>query len=166
MFSRKKNSPKLDAEQREIYEYARRRAKQKKRLFQHFIAFLVGSVILIILNVFVGYREEFTPLGYDWFLWVVFIWAVILLIHAINVFIVDKFMGKEWQNRQLEKLVQKQKDKIIEMQKKVEREHPTPSPSEKKNPVNPEKQGPLPPKEKNPTPTRISENDPRNPDKS
>jgi uncharacterized protein YhhL (DUF1145 family) len=163
MFSKKNNSNKLDAEQCEMYEYARQRAKQKKRLFKHFVALLVGSVVLIIINVVLGYREDFTPLGYNWFLWVVLLWAVILLIHTINVFIIDKFMGKEWQQQQLDKLVKKQKDKIIEMQKKVEKDYPTPS--EKKNPVNPEKHNPQPPQEKNPTPTRISENDPRNPEK-
>ena len=37
-------------EQHELYENARYRIKQKKRLYFHFIVFLVGSVFLIILN--------------------------------------------------------------------------------------------------------------------
>ena len=35
MFSKSKTSERIDAEQREQYDYARRRVKQKKRLMQH-----------------------------------------------------------------------------------------------------------------------------------
>ena len=37
-------------EQHELYENARYRIRQKKRLYFHFVVFLVGSVFLIILN--------------------------------------------------------------------------------------------------------------------
>ncbi len=127
MFSQKKNTSKLDAEQRELYENARRRTKQKKRLFQHFVIFLVGAVILIVLNVVIGYREDFTPLGYDWFVLAIIIWTFFFLIHAINVFITSNFMGKEWENRQIEKLVKKQRERIAELETKVERDHPLPT---------------------------------------
>ena len=65
MFSKKKNTSKLDAEQRELYENARKRTLQKKRLFQHFIIFLIGAVFFIVLNVVIGYQENFMPLGYN-----------------------------------------------------------------------------------------------------
>lgn len=129
MFSQKKNTSKLDSEQRELYENARRRTKQKKRLFQHFVIFLVGAVILIILNVVIGYREDFMPLGYDWFVLAIIIWSFFFLIHAINVFVTSNFMGKEWENRQIEKLVNKQRERIEELAVKVEREHPLPATS-------------------------------------
>jgi len=59
MFSKTKKSERIDSEQREQYEYARRRIKQKKRLMRHFIIFLVGSVFLIILNPVLGYGKMF-----------------------------------------------------------------------------------------------------------
>jgi len=37
-------------EQHDLYENARERAKQKKRLYNHFVVFLVGAVFLILLN--------------------------------------------------------------------------------------------------------------------
>lgn len=127
MFSKKKNTSKLETDQRELYEYARRRTVQKRRLFQHFVIFLVGAVILIILNVVIGYRQDFTPLGYDWFVLAILIWTFFILVHFINVFVTDSFMGKKWEQRQLEKLVRKQKDRISEMQKKVDLNYPLPS---------------------------------------
>ena len=41
-------------EQHELYENARKRINQKKRLYQHFVVFLIGSVFLIILNKFLN----------------------------------------------------------------------------------------------------------------
>ncbi|MBZ9728285.1 2TM domain-containing protein [Salegentibacter sp. JZCK2] len=124
MFSKKKNTSKLDAEQRELYDHARKRTLQKKRLFQHFIIFLIGAVFLIVLNVVIGYQENFMPLGYNWFVWAILIWAFIFLVHVFNVFITNKFLGKEWQDKQMAKLVQKQKEKIAKMQTQVEKDFP------------------------------------------
>jgi len=136
MFSKKKNPGKLDSEQLELYENARLRARQKKRLFQHFVIFLVGAVLLIIVNVVIGYREDFMPLGYNWFVWAILLWTFFFLIHVINVFVTSAFMGKEWEQRQLEKLVKKQKDRIAELQQQVDREYPlTPKDSSSTNSV-------------------------------
>src|SRR5680860_1815918 len=120
MFSKKKNTSKLETDQRELYETARRRTVQKRRLFQHFVIFLVGGILLIILNVVIGYRQDFTPLGYDWFVLAILIWTFFFLVHLINVFVTNSFMGKKWEQGQLEKLVRKQKERIAELQKKVD----------------------------------------------
>lgn len=147
MFSKKKNTSKLETDQRELYEAARRRTVQKRRLFQHFVIFLVGAVLLIILNVVIGYRQDFMPLGYDWFVLAILIWTFFFFIHLINVFVTNSFMGKKWEQGQLEKLVRKQKDRIAELQNKVEKEHV------------------YPPKEEAPTPANIEENHYRDQDK-
>ena len=127
MFSKKKNTPKLDPDQRELYDNARRRAKQKRRLFQHFVVFLVGAVLLIVVNVVIGFREDFQPLGYNWFVWAILIWTFFLLIHVLNVFIINSFMGKEWEQRQMNKLVRKQQERITELKNKVDRDYPLPN---------------------------------------
>jgi amino acid permease len=120
MFSKTKKSERIDPEQREQYEYARSRMKQKKRLMQHFILFLVGSVFLIILNPLLGVGEDFFIK--DWFIWAILIWAFLFLIHVFNVFIMSTFMGKEWENKQLEKLKAKQSQRIAELDKQAVRE--------------------------------------------
>jgi len=139
MFSKKKNTSEVDYEQRELYENARKRAKQKKRLFQHFVVFLVGAVFLIILNVVIGYQESFKPLGYNWFVWAVLLWTLLFLVHFFNVFIVNSFMGKEWEAKQVDKLVKKQKEKIAILQKQVERDHPAPETRSTLDPTEPPK---------------------------
>ena len=120
MFSKTKKTDRIDAEQREQYEYARRRIKQKKGLMRHFIMFLVGSTLFIILNVLLKVGEDI--LIKDWYIWAILIWTFIFLIHVLNVFVMNKFMDKEWEDRELEKLKVKQVARIAELQKKVDNE--------------------------------------------
>lgn len=129
MFSKKKNPSQLDPDTRQLYENARARARQKKRLFQHFVVFLVGAVLLIVVNVVIGYQEDFMPLGYNWFVWAILLWTFFFLIHVINVWVTSSFMGKEWEQKQLEKLVGKQKKRIAELQQKVNSDYPMPKDS-------------------------------------
>lgn len=127
MSSTIKKTSKIDPEQRQLIENAQKRIKQKKRLMAHFVVFLAGSILFIILNLVLKFGENFKPFNTDWFVWATLAWFFFLLIHFINVFIVNSFMGKEWEEEQLEQLVEKQKLKIEQLQLKVEKEHPLPS---------------------------------------
>ena len=119
MLSKNKNTAGIDLEQHELLETAQKRIKQKKRLFTHFVIFLIGSVFLILINKILKYGET-----YDWFIWGITFWAFLFVIHAFNVFVTQKFMGKDWERSQREKLVAKQKVKIQELQKEIETDFP------------------------------------------
>ncbi|WP_306354039.1 2TM domain-containing protein [Flavobacterium sp. '19STA2R22 D10 B1'] len=99
----------------ELYDYARRRVKQKKRLYFHFILFLVGSVFLIIINKFLHIGEQ-----YNWFVWAITAWAFLFILHVIRVFITESFMNKNWEKQHIEKLVALQQKKIQKLEKQVE----------------------------------------------
>lgn len=114
----------IDAEQREQYDYARRRIRQKKNLLRHFIFFLAGSTLFIILNSFLHIGED--KLGKNWYTWAILIWLFFILVHLFNVFILNTFMNKEWEDKQLERLKNKQAKRIAELQKQVETEFGTP----------------------------------------
>jgi heme/copper-type cytochrome/quinol oxidase subunit 4 len=129
MFSKAKKKERIDAEQREQYEYARSRIKQKKNLMRHFVVFLVGSIFLIVINPVLGYGNDFFIK--NWFVWAILIWAFLFFIHLFNVLIMNTFMGKEWENTQLEKLKSKQEQRILELQGEIDKEFPMPD--EKKN---------------------------------
>jgi ABC-type multidrug transport system fused ATPase/permease subunit len=144
MPTKKHSSSKIDPEQRELIERAQERARQKKRLYQHFIIFLIGSVVLILVNVIFDIGQDIRPFGIDWFVWAIIFWFLIILIHVFNVFITNRFFGKDWENRQVEKLVARQREKIEELQRKVEKEHPLPKKNEpyippvKNKPIDPD----------------------------
>lgn len=126
MSTEKKTSSKIDPEQRELIERAQERARQKRRLYQHFIVFLIGSVVLILLNVIFEIGRDIQPFGLDWFVWAILFWALLFIAHIFNVFVTNKFLGKEWENEQVERLVAKQQRRIEELRGKVERDHPLP----------------------------------------
>ncbi len=121
MFSKTKKTEKIDTEQREQFEYAMARIKQKKKLMRHFIVFLVGSIFLVIIN-FSDFGDDFFIKG--WSVWVILIWAFLFFIHVFNVFIMNTFMSKEWEHKQLSKLKAKQEKRILELQIQVEKEIP------------------------------------------
>ncbi len=130
MDSKKNSSSKIDPEQRMLVERAQERARQKRRLYQHFIVFLLGSVVLILINVIFEIGTDINPFGIDWFVWAIIFWAVILLIHVFNVFVTNRFFGKDWENEQVDRLVAKQQKRIAELQKQVERDYPLPKEGE------------------------------------
>ncbi|UAB81566.1 2TM domain-containing protein [Marixanthomonas sp. SCSIO 43207] len=140
MFSKSKKTERIDSEQREQYEYARRRIKEKKNLMRHFIFFLAGSILLLIIDLVL--KKGADLIFPNWSVWVVLIWAFILLIHVFNVFVMSKFMGKEWEDRQLEKLKAKQTNRINELEKKVHKDLQLPKDHEVKKKEN---NNPLPP---------------------
>mgnify|MGYP005819712667 CR=1 FL=1 len=117
MFSKTNKTARIDSEQREQFEYARARVMQKKGLMRHFIVFLVGSILLIIINPILGYGTDF--LIKNWFIWAILIWAFLFLMHLFNVFIMNSFMGKEWENKQMEQLKAKQVARIAELKKQA-----------------------------------------------
>jgi len=106
-------------EQHELYENARKRVKQKKRLYFHFILFLVGSVFLIVLNKVLNFGESFLT---DWFVWAILVWLFFWVLHFINVFVTNRFMGKDWERSQTEKLIHKQELKIAKLAKEIAKE--------------------------------------------
>lgn len=128
MFSKKKEEKSVDIEQHELLENAQKRIKQKKRLFSHFVIFLIGSVFLVLINKIFKYGE-----AYDWFIWGILLWAFLFIFHGFNVFVTHKFMGQDWERKQREKLVNQQKQRISEIQKEIETEFPLSNINKKKD---------------------------------
>lgn len=149
MFSKSKETNPTDSQQREQYEYARKRVLQKKRLMQHFIVFLAGSVFLIIINPILGYGKDFFIK--NWFVWAILLWAMLFIIHVLNVFLLHRFMGKEWEDRQIEKLKAKQVERIKNIEKQIRKDVTAQKVSELRNTDNPLK--------KNENPNQLPEDD-------
>jgi hypothetical protein len=119
MFSKNKSESIIDREQHEQLEYAHKRIKQKKNLYVHFVLFLIGSVFLILINKILKYGEE-----YNWFIWAITFWAFLFVVHVVNVYFTQKFMGIDWERAQREKLIAKQRQRIKELQNEIETDFP------------------------------------------
>lgn len=119
MFGKKKPVPQIDKEQMELIQNAQQRVKQKRRLYAHFVIFLIGAVFLIVFNTVLGLGESIKIFGMDWFVFAILGWLFLFVYHLFNVFVTHKFMGKEWEQQQMDKLVAKQKARISELEKTV-----------------------------------------------
>lgn len=128
MFSKHKSIANIDTEQHEQLEYAHKRIRQKKRLFAHFVFFLIGSLFLVAVNKFLKYGE-----AYNWFIWAVIFWAFLFTVHFFNVFVTHNFMGIEWEREQREKLVRRQRERIAAIQKEIETDFPISNINKKQN---------------------------------
>lgn len=110
----------MEIEQHERYEYARKRINQKKRLYFHFVLFLLGSIFLFIANYFLVFG--FTS---NWAKWVITLWLFLFILHFIKVYITDRFMNKDWEREQIERLMALQQKKIDQLQTKTNNETPS-----------------------------------------
>ena len=104
----------MEPNQKELYEYARKRVKQKKRVYLHFILFFVGSIFLYIINKWLNVQEQ-----YNWYLWVITAWAFLFILHFIKVFVTESFINKKWEQEHVEKLVARQQRHIDKLEKKL-----------------------------------------------
>ena len=109
----------------DLYEKARKRTKQKKRLYFHFVFFLVGSVFLVVLNKIVKFHEEI-----DWYVWGILIWLFFLVTHAVRVLVMNRFFDKEWERVQTEKLIKKHEERVAKLETKLTKKGVISSPEE------------------------------------
>ncbi len=109
----------MDQNQHEMYEYARRRIKQKKSLYFHFVVFFLGSIFMFITNKWIGISKES-----NWYIWMVTIWMFIFILHFIKVFITDSFMNKNWEREQINRLMTMQEKKIEQLKNEFENKTP------------------------------------------
>ncbi|WP_323788441.1 dihydrofolate reductase [Psychroserpens sp.] len=115
MFGKKKTTPSIDQEQLALIKAAEKRIKQKKRLYIHFVVFLIGAVFLILANTVLGIGKNLTIAGLEWFVIAIVLWLFLFIYHFITVFITHKFMGKQWEDQQREALVAKQQERIEQL---------------------------------------------------
>lgn len=105
----------MEREQHEQYEYARSRLKQKKGLYFHFVLLILGGIFLFIANHF-----NIFGITSNWAIWVITFWFFLFAMHFIKVFITDRFMNKNWERDQIDRLVIKQQQKLEQLQNQIE----------------------------------------------
>lgn len=124
MFGKKKIKPQIDKEQLELIQNAQRRVKQKKRLFTHFVVFLIFALLLYTFNVGLGFEDEITIASLPWSVIIIIVWFILLFWHFLNVFLFNTFMGKKWEQKQLDKLVGEQQIRIEKIKANLIKEAP------------------------------------------
>lgn len=109
----------MNPEQHEQYEYARRRIRQKQHLYLHFVVFVLAGLFAFVANHFFHLGEP-----HQWYKWLVSAWLFVFILHFINIFITKRFMNKQWERQQIDRLMAKQQARISELQSRLEEEKP------------------------------------------
>lgn len=104
----------MERELHEQYEYARRRINQKKRLYFHFVLLLLSSLFLFVATAIFNIWPDS-----NWYLWGITAWLFVFILHFIKVYITDRFMNKNWEREQIDRLVAMQQKKIAQLQTQV-----------------------------------------------
>ena len=87
----------------ERYEMARKRVQELKGFYRNLFSYIVINVFLIIINLVTSPKHL-------WFYWVTIFWGIGVLFHAAHTFVLrGKFLGKEWEERRIKEIMEKEK---------------------------------------------------------
>lgn len=84
------------------------RAKERVEKLRKFYGNLTSYVLVISLLAGINYWTN--DWNYMWFLWAAFGWGIGLTFHAISVFDLNPFFGREWEERKIKEFM-KEEDK-------------------------------------------------------
>jgi len=84
------------------YERARKRVKALKGFYRHLAVYLLVNAFLLVINLV-------TSPSALWFIWPLFGWGIAIVVHAASVFGGERLWGKEWEERKIKELVDKDK---------------------------------------------------------
>jgi hypothetical protein len=101
----------MERERHELYEYARKRIKQKKGIYFHFVLLFLASLFLFVSTKIFNFSPAAT-----WYKWLITLWLFLFILHFIKVYITDRFMNKNWEREQIDRLVALQQKKIEELE--------------------------------------------------
>ena len=94
----------MEVEDQELYNKARKRVEDIKGFYVHLMVYVLVNIGLFILN-------WLTSPGHWWFYWALFGWGIGLAFHAIGVFAQDAFFGKDWEDRKIKEIMDKEKNR-------------------------------------------------------
>ncbi len=87
---------------------AKKRVQELKGFYIHLAVYLLVN-IFILINIYIETRND----GGTFWKWghffTLFFWGIGLAFHAIKVFNLNPFFGKDWEQRQIRKYIEKDK---------------------------------------------------------
>jgi hypothetical protein len=91
-------------DEEESYKRAKKRVGELRGFYEHLIAYVVVNIMLIIINLV-------TSPDTLWFYWVTVFWGIGVIWHAISVFGKRSKLGKNWEDKKIKEIMEKEKGK-------------------------------------------------------
>lgn len=87
----------------ERYQKAQKRVKEIKGFYGHLASFILVILFLTFINL------RFSP-KHIWFYWPMIGWGIGLFFHAVGVFNIIPFFGKDWEQKKINEFIAKEKN--------------------------------------------------------
>ena len=92
------------------YERARKRMKEIKGFYIHALFFVLVNILLIIMKVIYGEHVVGAPrIKISQFLTII-LWGVGLLAHGLSVFLPNFILGKNWEEKKIRELMERNRN--------------------------------------------------------
>ncbi len=85
----------------ELYFKAKKRVEEIKGFYGNLTSYIAVNCVLFIINIA-------TSPEYLWFFWPMLGWGIGVLFHALKVFNYIPFLGKDWEERKIKELMEKE----------------------------------------------------------
>ncbi len=86
----------------ENYEDAKKRVVEIKGFYHHLFVFIIVNIGVVIVNLITSPHEL-------WFYWALLGWGIGLFAHGFNTFGTHGIFGKDWEKRQIKRIIDKEK---------------------------------------------------------
>lgn len=84
------------------------KAKERVQELRKFYGNLTSYILVISLLAGINYWTN--EWRYMWFLWAAFGWGIGLFFHAMNTFKLNPFFGKDWEERKINEIMEKERN--------------------------------------------------------
>lgn len=99
----------MNAQEEIKYQEALKRVKRIKGFYSHLLVYIVVNIMIIVVNIqnlapgesYFQYKNFFTA----------FFWGIGLVAHGFSVFLPQWFLGRNWEERKIKELMEKDKKK-------------------------------------------------------
>lgn len=86
----------------ENYEKAKKRVEEIRSFYSHLFVYLAVNMGLFLLNIITSPRHL-------WFYWPLIGWGIGLSIHGLSVFGTQRLLGKDWEEKKIKEIMEKEK---------------------------------------------------------
>lgn len=86
------------------YEKAKKRVEELKSFYTHLFIYIAVNIGLFLIDII-------TSPGALWFYWPLIGWGIGVAIHGLNVFGTEKLLGKNWEEKKIKEIMEKEKTK-------------------------------------------------------
>ncbi|REH01130.1 2TM domain-containing protein [Flavobacterium aquicola] len=90
------------------YSKARKRVEEVKAFYGHLFSFILINIGLFVVNSVTSPNH----LWFDyWFYWQLLFWGIGLLFHGLKTFNYSPFFNKDWKERKIKEILEKENNK-------------------------------------------------------